>query len=223
LRDLYSARGDHDIEISHSGSGGSLKQLESGDCDVSGFHLANGVLRQLFSSAYRGLINPADMKVIEAVKRRQGLIVQKNNPKNIRKITDLINPEVRLVNRQPESGTRLLLDVLLQRQRIDGKNIAGYDNEEFTHSAVSALVAGKSADVAVGTEASAIQFGLDFLPLVTETYYYCVHQDKWQLPRVQALVAVLSSESWRRQVNKLEGYDAKQAGSVSPAQAVLGE
>lgn len=222
LRDLYNAQDHYEIEISHSGSGRSLKLLESGECDVAGFHLADGTLRQLFRSEYSGLIKTVDIKVIEAVKRQQGLIVQKNNPKNIRKITDLINPEVRLVNRQPDSGTRILLDVLLRRHGIDGKKIAGYDNEEFTHSAVSALVAGKSADVAVGTEATAIQFDLDFLPLVTETYFYGVHRDNWERPQVQALVAVLSSANWKHQVNKLRGYDAKQAGTVYPAQSVLG-
>lgn len=222
LRELYRTQGNDEVHIAHNGSGGSLRQLVSGECDAAGFHLADGALRQLFRDSYKGLIDTADIQLIEAVKRRQGLMVRKGNPKNILQLSDLTRPNIQMVNRQPNSGTRLLLDMLLHQAHIEAQTIAGYDNEEFTHSAVSALVAGGAADVAIGTEASAVQLDLEFLPLLTETYYYAVRRDSWNLSRVQTLVRVLSGDSWKARIHLLDGYDAKHAGTVCSAEQVLG-
>jgi len=49
--------------------------------------------------------------------------------------------DVRMINRQPNSGTRLELDQLLREAGIDSGLIAGYDTFEFTHLAVAATIA----------------------------------------------------------------------------------
>ena len=44
-------------------------------------------------------------------------MVAKGNPKQVTGLTDLLRPEVSFVNRQPGSGTRVLLDYKTQRVR----------------------------------------------------------------------------------------------------------
>ena len=57
------------------------------------------------------------------------------------------------------------------RPASTASRLPGYDNEEITHSAVAALVAGRQADAGFGLEAAAAQFGLEFVPVATERYY----------------------------------------------------
>ena len=56
----------------------------------------------------------------------------------IQGVADLARRGVRFVNRQGGSGTRLLLDALLQRADVDARSIEGYEILEYTHAAVAA-------------------------------------------------------------------------------------
>ncbi len=78
---------------------------------------------------------------------------------------DLARPDIRFVNREPGSGTRVLLDEQLRKLGIDHRQVPGYDNVETTHLAVASCVAKGAADVGLGTESVAGQVkGLDFVP-----------------------------------------------------------
>src|SRR5262245_64091045 len=85
-------------------------------------------------------------------------------------LQDLIRKDCRLVNLQPVSGTRVLLDYELKRLRIDPTSIHGYEREEFTHMAVGVAVASGLADAGLGVRAAAQALGLDFIPLANEQY-----------------------------------------------------
>jgi len=63
------------------------------------------------------------------------------NARKIRSLRDLARKGINFVNRQPGSGTRLLLDELLRSEGIEPPRIHGYDRGEFTHAAVAAFVA----------------------------------------------------------------------------------
>ena len=110
-------------------------------------------------------------RLIWFVSRVQGLMVAPGNPKAVASVADLNRPGLRFVNRQRGSGTRTLLELLLARAGVDRARIAGFENEEFTHAAVAALVAGGVADVGFGVEAAAAQFRLGFVPVTTERYF----------------------------------------------------
>jgi hypothetical protein len=55
-------------------------------------------------------------------------------------LTQLLNRSVRFVNRDPDSGIRLLFEQLPAQQRLDGSTINGYERVEFTHAAVAAYM-----------------------------------------------------------------------------------
>ncbi len=79
---------------------------------------------------------------------------------------------MRFVNRDHDSGTRLLFDQLLATHGIDESRINGAQQIEFTHAAVAAYVASGMADASFGVEAAARQFGLDFIRILTEDYFF---------------------------------------------------
>jgi len=221
LSDVFRKRTGNKMNIKNAGSAKALSALREGLCDAAGFHLAEGDLKPDFVERYRQFINPKKYTLIHALTRRQGLIIAAGNPKDIRGIDDLTKAEIKMVNRQSHSGTRLLLDSLLRRHDIPTSQVNGYDTVEFTHSAVSALVASGSADVALGTEASAAQFGLEFIDLVNESYYYAVANDNVHSPAVDNLSAMLASEAFRKQVRKLKGYNPDCSGSHYPAEKLF--
>jgi molybdate transport repressor ModE-like protein len=223
LRRLVAERYTADFSINHGGSARCLSHLANGECVVAGFHLADGDLGKAFIERYRNAIEPSQCHLMLAAKRRQGLIVKAGNPCNIGGVDDLMRGDIRFVNRQANSGTRILLDLLLQKRGIDIKAIRGFDNIEFTHSAVSAMVAGDSVDVSIGNESAAVAFNLDFIPLASESYFYAVLSANREHPGVIALRQILASPAWKDEVSKLDGLNVDGAGRVLKATELFGE
>ncbi len=203
------------------GSFESLRRLKAGECDLAGFHLPEGELGQALVRRCRDLLGQ-ELRLVALVRRRQGLMTASGNPKGIREIADLARCGVRFVNRQPGSGTRLALDALLGQAGCDPAGIEGYEDEEYTHSAVAALVASGAADVGLGLEAAARRFGLDFVPLFWERYFLALSRRRLAEAEMQTLLAVLEDEAFREQVAALPGYVAEDAGTVLAPTALAG-
>ena len=112
------------------------------------------------------------------------------------------------------SGTRILNDYLCKRDGIDTASIYGYDHEEFTHTAVAALIEAGSADAGMGIYSAAKMYGLGFVPVCEEQYDLLVPDYAWDTPMVQALIATLRSDEFRTRIESLGGYRVDQPGRV---------
>lgn len=211
------------LEIKYCNSEQAAAAVHGGACDVAGLHLPIGPLgTQVLAHHARWL--GGDLRAIHLVLRRQGLMVAAGNPRRVYAVDDLLRPEVRFINRERGSGTRLLLDLLLARRGLDGSRIAGYEQGEHTHAAVAAYVASGMADVAFGVEAAARRFGLEFIPVQAERYFLACRPAALQQPLVQAMLAVVRSDGYRQAVSQLAGYQPDACGSVAPLDAgLLGE
>jgi molybdate-binding protein len=152
--------------------------------------------------------------VIGFVTREMGLMVKRGNPLGVDTVDRLLDPSIRFVNRDPDSGTRLLFDQLLAQHRIEGARINGYAQIEFTHAAVAAYVASDMADVSFGVEAAARQFDLDFVQLVTEDYFFVCRKQILDLEPVKRVIAIMRSPEFQAAISDLPGYVAKDAGSI---------
>jgi molybdate-binding protein len=150
-----------------------------------------------------------------------GLMVRRGNPLGIRSLAQLAQPGVRFVNRDPESGTRVLFDELLAQRKQAAASITGYDRIEFTHAAVAAYVASGMADVAFGVEAAARQFDLDFVRLVTEDYIFVCHRHSLENTSVQRILAIMRGPDFSRAITALPGYTARDPGVVKPVTEVF--
>lgn len=201
------------IELSYRGSLEALRALERNTCDVAGFHVPMGEFEEAVFEQFRDAFKPSQV-MINIASRRQGLMVRKNNPKNIWAIRDLLRPDVIMVNRQQGSGTRVILDLLLQREGISGQRIAGFESVELTHAAIAAYVASGKADVGLGVETAARQFDLDFVPLLSERYFFICEKQTLEDPRFAEALAFLHSAPFRAQISALPGYDPGQTGTI---------
>src|SRR5882672_2028880 len=127
-----------------------------------------------------------------------------------------------MINRQPNSGTRLELDQLLREAQIDPASISGYDTFEFTHLAVAATIASGMCDVGFGIEAAAAQYKLGFIPLLRERYYLACRSEIVNARPVSSLIAVLKSPEFAALAGSLAGYDWSGVGETLSAELILG-
>lgn len=221
LRDLLHRNTQTQLDLQYRGSFGALNDLDRGDCDIAGFHIPEGPFEKEASLKYEKWMNTEDNRLIHFVRRTQGLILQKGNPLSITGISDLTRSGVRFVNREPNSGTRILFEMLLRQAHLDGGAIQGYRREELTHNAVGALIASGMADVGFGVEAAAREFGLDFIPLAAEQYYLICHKDTLGRPALDSILQLLRSDEFRRAIIAIPGYAAPRSGEVSTSQEVF--
>jgi molybdate-binding protein len=144
-----------------------------------------------------------------------GLMVKRGNPLEIDSLERLLDPKVRFVNRDPDSGTRRLFDQLVEQSRLDETLIDGYERVEFTHAAVAAYVASGMADASFGVEAAARQFDLDFVRLVTEDYIFVSTKSILEKnSSVQRVLAIMRNEDFHKAIGELPGYAIKDSGQV---------
>lgn len=191
-----------------------IASLARGSCDLAGLHVPIGEFESKFLRQYAQPLRAGSYRLIDLATRRQGLMVARGNPKRIRGIADLPRRGVRFVNRQTDSGTRQLFDLMLAKRRLDGRAIGGYDTGEYTHAAVAAYVASGMADAGFGIETPAERFGLDFIPLVKERYFFLCPADRLNSPAIVRALAILRSVEFQKAVDKLPGYDAMYCGQV---------
>lgn len=190
------------------GSLDALSALARKSCDIAGFHIPALSGNALLLEPFWPWLRRRSLRLLHFVDRRQGLIVAKGNPLAIGSLADLSRRKARFVNRQPGSGTRLMLDALLTADRIRPAQITGYRREEFTHAAVAATIAAGAADAGFGIEAAAAQYGLTFVPLASERYFLATGDTGLRRPEAQALLAALGSRWFLAIVRALPGYSA---------------
>jgi molybdate-binding protein len=209
-----SARDTGAVEIKYRESAEAVAALARGECDFAGFHLPRGAFRELCADIYRRWLDPRRHVLVYLTARKQGLFLAKGNPKGVRGLQDLARPDVRFVNRQPGSGTRLLLDLALNSIGVDPERINGYASTELTHTAIAAFVASGMADAGLGVAPAAHHFGLDFLPIVDEDYYFACDRARLSAQPLASALAVLRSDDFRCAVAALEGYDPAHCGEI---------
>jgi putative molybdopterin biosynthesis protein len=202
----YVRRNGGDIILRSVGSMGGLAALSRGECHLAAAHLLDpdsGIYNDSFIESFSAG-ESWERRVL--YRRLQGIIVLKGNPKSITSVSDLSRPDVRLVNRQPGAGTRVLLDMLLKEEGISHTSVSGYENQSVSHYDAANRICAGVADVAIGIKAAADSMGLDFIP-ITEEPFEIVYPSRYKdHPGIAAFVRSLDDPDWRRSVEQLGGY-----------------
>jgi len=190
------------------GSLDGLVNLRQGLCHISGAHLLdeNGE----YNTPYiRRLFPDRDMEMVTLANRTQGLMFRTGSPNRIQNISDLTSG-IRFVNRNPGSGTRLWFDHELKKMGIPPDAIRGYGQVVKTHSEAAALIANGKADAALGLQAAARQYGLDFIPLFEERYDLILPRE--QEKSLTPLLDYLQTFNFRSELKILSGYNTAHSG-----------
>ncbi len=202
------------LERKYIGSQEAVSALHDGVCDVAGFQLPIGEFEARAFAHYARWFDFRAHRLIDVAVRRQGLMVEPGNPHGIRGVSDLARADVRFINRQRGSGTRFLLDCLLEKEGVSADAINGYEQGEYTHAAVAAYVASGMADAGFGVETPARHFKLDFIPMASERYFLLCAESSLVQPQLKATLDILRSAEFHATVDALPGYDASHAGRL---------
>lgn len=205
------------LDIQYSSPIEAIKALNRDTCDLAGLHVPIATSTPQVQEKYNNLIKPRAHKLIRFITRQQGLILRRDTVQSVGGLEDLTNPGVRFINRQTESGTRALFDQLLKNHGIDNQRIKGYGNWEFTHSAVAALIAAKMADVGFGVSHAAHLFGLEFIPICREEYFFICHGKSIHNSAIKKFIDCIQKPTFSKQVNTLHGYSADGIGQIEDA------
>lgn len=209
INDLMNEQGFH-LSSSHVGSFGGVHSIKNKECHIAPIHILHSdktynshIIKEYLDQEYH---------LVEGIKRTQGLYVKKGNPKKIKNIKDL--ERVTFVNRQRGSGTRILLDQLLDKNGIASTNIKGYKYELSTHTQVAVAVLNNRYDTGLGIESVARRYDLDFIELSHESYDFLVHKDTLKLEQYKTFIQILESSTFKEHLASLHGYILDQPGRI---------
>ena len=181
------------VDLSHSGSLSGLIALQKGRADIAGLHLLDEETGEYNYPYLKHLLPGRKIAVVHLAYRVQGLFLAKGNPKRIRSLEDLRRKDITLINRQPGSGTRVLLDFELHKLGIEPSKVNGYKHEVNTHMAVALGISHGEADVGLGIQPAADSNELDFIPLLKEQYDLVIPKEKCKSKAISALLKIIKS------------------------------
>ena len=179
------------------GSTAGLAAVARGEGDVAGIHLLDEV-----TGVYNRPFLPAGVRLIRGYGRRQGIVFRRNDP-----LAGVVEDEEaflamlqtrRMINRNPGSGTRILIDGLLAGAKPDG-----YLHQARTHHAVAAAIEQGRADWGMTLDTIAARAGLAFRFVADERYDVAVREDRWERPAVATLRRLLADPPARRRLADL--------------------
>ena len=203
-----------EVAWSQRGSRSAIQALARGEAHVAGAHLRDPRTGETNGPWVREAIPFPCTRVVFAV-WEQGVLVAPGNPSAIRGVADLARPGVRFLNREPGSGSRMLLDESLDAAGVSADGIDGYGTVARGHLAVGEAIAAGLADAGIGIRAAGVAFGLDVLPIRTEPFELIIPDHFLDLPAVGALLDALRRPGMRAQVEALQGYDTAGMGLIA--------
>ncbi|GJL56431.1 MAG: hypothetical protein NPIRA02_35630 [Nitrospirales bacterium] len=195
------------------GSVNAVNALLDGEVHMAGVHLVDARSGESNLPYLKQHVRGKDFLGVRFASWIQGFVVRPENPKHIRHVDDLAKRGIQLVNREAGSGARILLDSLLKQSGISGKQLTGYEREVSSHLEVARYIRDGLADVGVGVESAARQYGLTFIPLREEQYDLILRKDSLAShPTINRLFDAIVSRPFRQELLALGGYDLSEIG-----------
>lgn len=211
---LFLAKKNRRLISINVGSIGGLIALNRKESHIAGSHLLDQETGEYNIKYLHKYLNNTPVKIISLAIREQGLLVKKNNPKNLKNLNDLTREDVRFINRQRGAGTRILLDYNLSINGISPEKIIGYNQEEYTHFGIAAAVISDRADCGLGIAAASIAYNLDFIPLFYERYDLIINKNFAESELLNPVYEVLEDPEFRKNISEMKGYDIQVMGNI---------
>jgi putative molybdopterin biosynthesis protein len=176
------------------GSSAGLQAAKRGDCDIAGIHLYDPE-----SQTYNSAFIDESVMLVKGYQRMQSLVCRADEKRCelhsapgqlVRELAQ--QSDCQMVNRNQGSGTRILIDRLLEDLRP-----AGYTNQATNHHAVAAAIAQGRADWGIAIETAARDRGLKVIALEAEDYDFVIPRERYELPAVVAFRELLAEPQTR--------------------------
>jgi putative molybdopterin biosynthesis protein len=203
------------VKTMHVGSTAGLRAAQRGECDIAGIHLLDPATDEY----NRAFVTP-DLELVPGYRRMQCVVFRPGDARFAGKAAEeairaaLADPECVLINRNTGSGTRILLDRMLEGLMVDGLSlidqegdlrsggrhgqetgrnvIPGYGVQAKSHTAVAAAIAQGRADWGLCIDTVARMYGLDYIPVRDEHYDFVIPRERAERPAVIAFRKLLA-------------------------------
>ncbi len=189
----------------------ALEWLKAGLVHVAGMHLEDPRTGEFNRPQVKQLMR-GEAALFTFARWEEGLVVAAKNPTGVRSLEELWDRGMRMVNRERGSGSRALVDELLQKAGKKAEEVKGYAEVRRGHLAVAREVAEGRADGCVATMSAARLFGLGFVPLREERFDLVVRRADLGLVGVRAVLDTLQRAVLRQKLEGMAGYDVRETG-----------
>ncbi len=212
---LMSQIGKSDlVSYSSTGSRMGLDLLSRGYADVCTLHWGNVEERNIRHPALlKGYPNHQQWVMVHGYTRKQGLMVRSEMHHRCQEENKVIDLPWRWVGRQSGAGSQQHLEHWLMKQGFSIEQlditVTAYSEREL-----AAFIARNEADIGFGCQSVAMESGLSFVPLVTESFDFVMPQGIYFRRQLQALFDMLGSTQTRQLAAQLGGYDLSQCGQM---------
>lgn len=183
----------------------ALELLAAGLVHAAGLHLAHaddpGENRKA-----AGNILDEDFCLVRVANWEEGLALAPGL--SGRGIDSLIHSDLSWIGREPGSGARQVLDELSGGQ-LEPQHLAR------DHRGVAQAIRSGFAQAGVSVRLVCEEEGIDFLSVRTEPYDLCFLKASGNDPRLRAMVEVIQSPAYQKQLAGLPGYDNRKTGELA--------
>lgn len=191
------------VKVIAAGSKGGIAAIAAGACDVAPVHLFDPR-----SGEWNTPFAPEGTRVLRGYGRSQGVAYRPEHAAafegdDVEAVLtrSAADPQLRIANRNPGSGTRLLLDALLAPHGTPRP--AGWTSAYRSHTAVAAAIAQGRADWGVCLQSAAKAAGLSWRPWRDEQYDFLVREDRYENRGVIAFRRALADARVRARLEAL--------------------
>lgn len=201
---------------SYESSYSALYSLYRGEVQAAAAHIWDGKTGEYNTPYVERMLPGVPAVIIHLARRIQGFYVLKGNPVNIKGWEDLKRKDVRLINREAGSGSRILLDEHLKRMGLQSGMVGGYENEAYTPMTLAGAIVRGHADVGIGLDMPFLQAReIDFIPVQKEYYDLVIKKESMNQPVFRTIFEILRSEDFKMEMHGIGGYDLTEAGVIA--------
>ena len=196
-----------------------VERLQRGEVIAAAIHfhgddLSANATEDANISAVRTMSGLHDAVLVGVARREQGLLLASGNPKNLRTLSDVFTSRAKIAVRQRGAGAQLLLEALLARTGVTSKQLHRLEPPCLTGTDLAAAIRAGNADCGIATRTAAKSAGLDFVPLVWESFDLLMRQRSYFRSNMQALVRFLGDSRFAQRAAEMSGYDTTSSGRI---------
>ena len=181
-----------------------LQRFADGDGIASGLHLYDAESDSWNRATVERKFAHRQVVLVEWARRARGIILRPEAVSTVDGLEDL--GSLKMVPRQAEAGSQVLLEALLRRDSLDSQKLNWTRAARSEVDAVVEVVEGR-ADATFGLATLASQYRLGFVPVVDEHYDILVDRHAWFEPTWQAFMRFCGTPGFAAHARELAGYD----------------
>ncbi|MEJ1933535.1 substrate-binding domain-containing protein [Nostoc sp. NIES-2111] len=202
------------VHFTFANSISALQSLCSGKAHIAGMHLYDPQTGEHNVPFAREVLAGKEAVLITLGLWEEGLLVPSGNPKGFKTLSDVVDAQATIVNREVGAGSRMLLEQQLQQEQIPFQAVKGFEQIVTSHQDVAQAIALGIVDAGISTASVAATFGLGFVPLHQSRYDLVILKEYLEEAPIQQLLSTLGHRIVHSQLEVLGGYDISKIGEV---------